>query len=165
EITVNAGALAGRTPPSPPPSSWAAQPESDVAIWTIKLSPGARWTMPPTRLGTDRPLYCVRGAAPTVAGRRVPAGQRIALSGDGELPLINGAAESEILLLQGRPIGEPVARHGPFVMNTDAEIGQAYADYRRTRFGGWPWDRGDPVHGSEPERFARHADGRTERPS
>ena len=63
-----------------------------------------------------------------------------------------------------RPIGEPVAQYGPFVMNTEAEIQQAFADYRRTGFGGWPWDRPDPVHGSDAARFAQHADGRIERP-
>ena len=48
-------------------------------------------------------------------------------------------------------------------MNTSTEIQQAYADYRRTRFGGWPWQGNDPVHGEAPERFARHADGRLEK--
>jgi hypothetical protein len=48
-------------------------------------------------------------------------------------------------------------------MNTPSEIQQAFSDYRATRFGGWPWDRDDPVHGKEPGRFARHADGRVER--
>jgi hypothetical protein len=45
------------------------------------------------------------------------------------------------------------------------EIRQAWADYRATGFGGWPWSRNDPVHGSDSARFARHADGRIERAS
>ena len=71
-----------------------------------------------------------------------------------------GAAEA--LVLQGRPIGEPVARYGPFVMNTEAEIRQAFTDYQATGFGGWPWDTADPDHGPTRGRFARHVDGRTE---
>ena len=86
------------------------------------------------------------------------------LSIDG-LKVCAGDRESELLLLQGRPIGEPVAQYGPFVMNTEAEIQQAFADYRRTQFGGWPWPSDAPVHDREEGRFARHADGRVERPA
>ena len=78
------------------------------------------------------------------------------------LELVNGDQEAELLMLQGRPIGEPVAQYGPFVMNTQAEIHQAFADYRRTEFGGWPWGASDPVHPRDKGRFARHADGRVE---
>ena len=53
----------------------------------------------------------------------------------------HASSTTEVLMLQGRPIGEPVVQHGPFVMNTDSEIQQAFADYRRTLFGGWPWPR------------------------
>ena len=81
-----------------------------------------------------------------------------------EVELLNtGDAVAEFLVLQGRPIGEPVAQHGPFVMTTRAEIQQAFVDYQRTRFGGWPWPTESPVHPRDEGRFARHADGRIER--
>jgi hypothetical protein len=67
-------------------------------------------------------------------------------------------------MLQGKPIAEPVAQYGPFVMNTQAEIMQAMQDYRRTQFGGWRWPDAAPVHGREPRRFARYPDGRVETP-
>jgi hypothetical protein len=76
-----------------------------------------------------------------------------------------GGAEVEALVLQGRPIGEPVAQYGPFVMNTEAEIRQAFEDYRATEFGGWPWPDQAPTHGRDRGRFARHVDGRVEEPA
>jgi hypothetical protein len=89
----------------------------------------------------------------------------VALQPDAAVPLVAGAGpgDVELLLLQGRPIGEPVVQHGPFVMNTRAEIQQAFVDYQRTQFGGWPWPTQAPVHGRDEGRFARHADGRIER--
>jgi hypothetical protein len=89
-------------------------------------------------------------------------GSVIEVAGDAEIELLNGAQVAELLLLQGRPIGEPVAQYGPFVMNTQTEIQQAFADYRRTEFGGWPWGASDPVHPRDKGRFARHTDGRVE---
>jgi redox-sensitive bicupin YhaK (pirin superfamily) len=163
EVTVIAGRLGDAQPPAPPPHSWAARPDSDVAIWTIKMAPGARWTLPPAVPGSNRTLYFFVGSALRMAGQEIPRYHGVELRADAAVPLQNGPEESELLLLQGRPIAEPVVQYGPFVMSTRAEIQQAFADYQRTQFGGWPWPSDDPVHAREEGRFARHADGRIER--
>ncbi len=152
------------SPLPPPPDSWASQPESDLAIWTLKLARGARTTLPPAAgRDTRRKLYFFKGASVSVDGRRVADRAAIELRADRAVELVNGDTESELLMLQGRPIGEKVAQYGPFVMNTEQELRQAFADYERTQFGGWPWPDAAPVHGADPVRFARHADGRVER--
>lgn len=161
-LPTPAGAL---TPPPPPPDSWASQAEADLAVWTLRLDPGARWTLPPAAgAGTRRMLYFFVGRTLTVAGRAVAVKQAMELRTGAAVELVNeGTEPAELLMLQGRPIGEPVAQYGPFVMNTPQEVQQAFEDYRRTQFGGWPWGDAGPVHGEGFGRFARHADGRTER--
>lgn len=161
-VAVIAGDLEGATALPAPPSSWAARPEAHVAIWTVRMEPGARWTMPPAPAGVSRALYFFRGAAMTV-GARALDGRSVALLDPAQpAPLVNGDDEAELLVLQGMPLDEPVVQHGPFVMNTPGEIQQAMADYQRTQFGGWPWDSDSPVHDRDRGRFAVHADGRTE---
>jgi quercetin 2,3-dioxygenase len=169
--TTEVACIAGRLdapgmaePPAPPPDSWAAQPDADLAIWTLKLAPGARWTLPAAAgAGTRRRLYFFKGASVAIDGRAITQHAAIDLPAQQAADLANGPDTSEFLLLQGRPIGEPVAQYGPFVMNTQQELQQAFADYRRTGFGGWPWPDAAPVHGAERARFARHADGHAER--
>ncbi len=169
EVAVIAGRLADPSadtadPLPPPPDSWAAQADADVAIWTLRLAPGARWTVPPALdARSRRRLYFFAGARADVAGQAIARHVAIELRADAAVSLANpGSDVVEFLLLQGRPIGEPVAQYGPFVMNTEAELRQAFDDYRRTEFGGWPWPDPAPVHGGERVRFARHADGRVE---
>ena len=150
----------------PPPDSWAAQADADVAIWTIRMAPGAHWTLPPARSdATRRNLYFFAGGPIVVASQTVDAHGAIELRGSQAVDLINtGNDVAEFLLLQGRPIGEPVVQHGPFVTNTRAEITQTFEDYQRTQFGGWPWADNAPVHGRDPARFAVHPGGLEERP-
>jgi quercetin 2,3-dioxygenase len=165
EVTLVAGDLGDLKAPPPPPSSWASRPEADVAIWTIKMAPHAKWTLPRAQQGSSRRLYFFHGNSVRIGGASARPSSAIELHADQDAMLENGSGEAELLLLQGRPIGEPVAQHGPFVMNTPAQIQQAFADYRRTEFGGWPWESDGPVHPRAEVRFARHADGRMERPS
>jgi quercetin 2,3-dioxygenase len=163
EVTLIAGTLEGLKPPEPPPDSWAANAQADVAIWSIVLEAGAKWTVPPARdAGVVRTLYFFSGRQLEVAGRVVAQPVAIELAGDRPVPLQAVDGPAEVLVLQGRPIGEPVAQYGPFVMNTRAELEQAFADYRRTQFGGWPFHENEPVHPRARGRFAKHADGRVE---
>lgn len=163
EITVVAGNLGDAKAPPPPPHSWAARADSDVAIWSIRMEANAGWTLPAARAGTNRVLYAFGAGGIHVGGTPITKGTGVHLKPDAPVELVAGATGADLLVLQGRPIGEPVAQHGPFVMNTRAEIQQAFTDYQRTRFGGWPWDSADPVHAPTEGRFARHADGRVER--
>ena len=163
-VTVVAGDLEGHRAPTPPPRSWAARAEADLAIWTLEMEPGAEVTLPRARgERTNRVLYFFGGETLRVGDREVRSPAAIVVRADQDLPLVAGAESVDVLMLQGRPIGEPVAQHGPFVMNTRAEIQQAFADYQRTRFGGWPWESEQPVHPREEGRFARRADGQVER--
>ncbi|MDP2339965.1 MAG: pirin family protein [Deltaproteobacteria bacterium] len=162
-VSVIAGRFGDVSAPSPAPKSWAARADADVAIWTLEMAPRARLSLPPARPGSNRVLYFHAGDQLVVAGERVDVGHAIQVRGDVAIELDNGAAPASLLVLQGRPIGEKVAQQGPFVMNTRAEIEQAFADYQRTRFGGWPWPSNDPVHARDSGRFARHADGTVEK--
>ncbi|MCP4921191.1 MAG: pirin family protein [Proteobacteria bacterium] len=164
EVLVAAGELSGKRGDTPPPNSWAANPENEVAIWTLRMEPGATFTIPAASAGLNRVLYFFRGSALFVADKKCPVDVGVQLKSDAAVKLVNGSETAELLFLQGKPIGEPVAHHGPMVMNTNSELQQAFADYRRTRFGGWPWERNDPVHAREEGRFAIHADGRLDRP-
>jgi quercetin 2,3-dioxygenase len=165
EVTIVAGPLEGAQPLPPPPHSWAASAEADVAIWSIAMEPGAAWEVPPARdTRTGRVLHLFAGRAVRAADRLVPGPAGIEVHADQRIRLeaVDGAVE--ILLLQGRPIGEPVAQYGPFVMNTRSELQQAFLDYQQTQFGGWPFSGDAPVHPRNQGRFARHADGRVEQP-
>ena len=128
------------------------------------MAPHAKWTLPAAHADSNRVLYFFSGRSLSASGAVASPSSAIELQADQEVLLENGDLEAELLLLQGRPIGEPVAQYGPFVMNTPEQIQQAFADYRRTQFGGWPFSAPGPVHARTETRFARHADGRIERP-
>ena len=128
------------------------------------MAPGARWTVPAAAPGVKRTLYFFRGQRVRIGDHEQAAHAGLAVRADAPVVLEAGPDETELLLLQGRPIAEPVAHYGPFVMNTPHELQQAFADYQATGFGGWPWRSDGPVHPREQGRFAIHADGRREEP-
>jgi redox-sensitive bicupin YhaK (pirin superfamily) len=158
EITVWAGNYGKKQALPPPPNSWAAKLSSEVAIWRIRIQPGGTIALPPAAGGTSisRCLYFYEGDRIRVADKTFKQPTQITVRADAEVSLAaEGSQEVEVLMLQGKPIGEPVAQGGPFVMNTAKEIRQAYADYQTTRFGGWPWPEDAMVFPREKGRFAK----------
>jgi len=163
-VDVVTGPIDDQKPPAPPPDSWAARPDSDMAIWVIRIDPGGTWEIPPAPAGVNRTLHCHAGSDVEIGGTRIERGVGVRLRPEVPVILANGGEEAaRFLLLQGRPIGAPVFQMGPFVMNSPEELRQAVMDYRRTQFGPWPWDGPSPTHARSDGRFAIHVDGRVER--
>lgn len=160
EVTLIAGKIGEVTAPKPAPDSWADEPVNEVGIWLIKMEANAHWTVPVASLEVNRSLYFYKGSEINITGIKIENYHSVDLLGDQSFIVENGDKDASLLLLQGKPISEQVVQHGPFVMNSPAEIQQAFNDYRKTQFGGWPWSRYDNVHSREVGRFAKYADGR-----
>lgn len=161
-VEVIAGKLKNSKAPLPPPDSWAADEKNEVAIYNIIMTAGASFVLPKTSSGINRTLYFYEGNSLSIDGQIIPKYSAVEVIPTQDLTLKAGNEETSILVLQGKPIDEPVIQYGPFVMNTKEEINQAFEDYHRTQFGGWPWPKKDQVHPRNKPRFAKHADGKEE---
>ncbi len=165
-LTTNVEVIAGKLhdvfAAAPPPDSWAADDRNEVAIWNIKMKAGATWTLPKASVGINRSIYFYEGEAVNIAGKEITKYCAVELRPEMDIEIHAEKHDVSILLLQGKPIGEQVMQYGPFVMNTKEEINQAFEDYHKTQFGGWPWPKYDQVHPRDKSRFALHADGREE---
>jgi len=162
KVTIVAGEIEGVKAPAPAPDSWAADPANEVAIWLIEMQANSEWKLPTTNSGINRSIYFYEGSSLSLDEETLKEHHCIELNPSEEVLLRSGDDGAKILLLQGKPINEPVAQYGPFVMNTQQEIHKAMMDYQRTQFGGWPWPANDHVHPRETGRFARHEDGKEE---
>ncbi|MFC0875650.1 pirin family protein [Saccharicrinis sp. FJH2] len=162
EINVIAGKINETNALKPSPDSWAADPENNVAVWLIKLDPEAEWQIPETSPNVNRDLFFYKGSTLEIDGKNVKTYHSVSLKADENVQVLNGSETAYLVLLQGKPINEPVAQYGPFVMNYEAEIREAYSEYRQTQFGGWPWESYEMVHPRDKGRFAIYADGREE---
>jgi redox-sensitive bicupin YhaK (pirin superfamily) len=118
------------------------------------VAPGAELVVP-WEPGFNALAYVLTGSGAAGVERRPVAAHQLVVFGPGDhLVLRGGRPEAgereplEVLLLGGRPIGEPIAHYGPFVMNTDDEIRQAIADFQAGRLGTIPADQ------LAPRRFA-----------
>ncbi len=161
-VDVMAGRIGDVAAPPPPPDSWAADPDNHLGIWLVRLQPAARWSVPHGPAELNRMVHCFDGGGVQIGTEPIDAGQAARLDPTADVTIENGDEPTELLILQGMPIGAPVFQMGPFVMNSPEELRQAVVDYQATQFGGWPWSGPDPVHARSEGRFALHADGRVE---
>ena len=157
---VLVGELFGRKAPTPPKESWAFDPNNHVGVYNIKIDPNTSLTLPKTVESINRTIYFYEGDELTVADQKIPSYHAVDVESSMDLKIESGIDSTKILVLQGRPINEPVVQHGPFVMNTRQEIQQAFQEYQQTQFGGWPWGEYDNVHDRSLGRFAKYADGK-----
>lgn len=162
-IRLIAGTYGNNRALEPAPDSWAHDPDHKVNIWIVTLEPGATFELPPVNATINRNIYFYEGDQLMINGTTIQPMSRVKLDGNRPITITSCDKPGQFLLLEGEPIAEPVVAYGPFVMNSMDEIRQAFHDFNETGFGGWPWDRLDPVHSKEAVRFAKYADGTIEK--
>ena len=157
-MTLWTGELQGHKGLTPTKKSWASRSDTDVAIIFIELKPGAKFQLPASKFGSNvnRMAYFIEGEKLNINDEVISNHSAITLKAEHDTIFHNTHAtlQTDILILQGKPIKEPVAQHGPFVMNTQSEIQQAFLDYQKTQFGGWPWPNDAMVFPRTKGRFA-----------
>ncbi|MEO8278087.1 MAG: pirin family protein [Ideonella sp.] len=115
------------------------RPTTEPLLLDISLPPGSRFAQP-IAPGHNAFLYVDGSAVSIEASKKVEPGQMAILTNDAQADgvIVSAPADAtqvaRILLVAGRPLNEPIAQYGPFVMNTQAEIAQAMADFRDGTF-------------------------------
>ena len=130
-VRLIAGEIAGHRGPG--------STHTPITVAHVTLSPGAQVTVP-WRADFNALAYVLSGSGSVGAERRPVGLGQLAVFGDGDnVTLSAGPDEAlDVLLLGGQPLGEPVAAYGPFVMNTRAELAQAFDDFQAGRLGTIP---------------------------
>jgi quercetin 2,3-dioxygenase len=154
EIELIAGEYDGYIAPTPPPNSWAQDKNNFVMISKITMESKAMWKLPEVESGVLRTLYIYDGSGISINNQIINSGYMVEVNSSEDILIIALNSKTKILLLQAKPINEPVVKYGPFVMNTRKEIEEAFRDYNKTSFGDWAWNDDGPVHGKEYKKFA-----------
>ena len=161
-IQVIAGAIKTTNALDPTPDSWASDSKNAVGVYTVKMEAESIWTLPKTSNNANRSIFFYKGSSIKIDDKTIKSDHLIEVLAGEDIIIKNGDKEAYFLILEGNPIGEPVAKHGPFVMNTQQEIREAMIDYSNTQFGGWPWKKTEVVHPKSKGRFALHSNGKEE---
>ncbi|MGE8391603.1 pirin family protein [Pseudomonas sp. BIGb0427] len=125
-LRVIAGAFRGHQGP--------AQTFSAMDVWDLQLKAGAPVRLP-SAAGRSTALVVLRGQLLVNGERQVGAAQLVLFDRAGDELLLEAQSDVSVLLLSGEPLDEPIVGYGPFVMNSEAEIAEAFDDFRAGRFG------------------------------
>jgi hypothetical protein len=107
-----------------------------IDLWDLRLKHGRTASLDLPE-GHTAGLVVLRGSV-LVNGRTAREAQFVLLDRSGGAIALEADSDATVLVLSGEPIDEPVAMHGPFVMNTQDELQRAFADFRNGRFGAIP---------------------------
>ncbi len=110
---------------------------TDIDVWDIRLNAGKSATFD-VHQGRNTALVVLHGAVEVNGQEVVREGQLALFERDGSQVRLEANNDAVLLILSGEPIDEPIVGHGPFVMNTDAEIQQAFVDFQSGKFGRMP---------------------------
>ncbi|PKA99984.1 hypothetical protein B0O79_3708 [Flavobacteriaceae bacterium MAR_2009_75] len=160
KVKVVAGRYDDTSSPEPAPNSWASEGENEVSILNIRIEEGATFSLNAVQAETNRTVYFYEGEIIKIEESSINTNYGIDVDANQVLEIMAEGKAAHLLILQGKPIDEPIAKYGPFVMNSDDEIQKAMNEYRLTQFGGWPWPYPDNVHDKEKGRFAKYPDGK-----
>lgn len=144
-------------------NSWAANPENHMGIALIEMDANTEFKLENVSPTMSRFLYYYEGNSPVnLEGKEFEEGYTADLWGNQEIVVKSGNTPAKFLLLEGEPIKEPIAAYGPFVMNTRDELQEAFDDFRKTEFGGWPWGEkeSDIIIDKNAGRFASYQFGK-----
>jgi redox-sensitive bicupin YhaK (pirin superfamily) len=107
---------------------------SPIHVYDLRVKAGASAEFQ-VKSGYTTALFVLKGALMLSSGERVGEASLAIMEREGEQLAFSAAKDSVILFLSGEPIPEPIVAHGPFVMNTEAEIRQAFVDFQSGRLG------------------------------
>jgi hypothetical protein len=111
-----------------------ARTATPLNVWDVRVAAGRRADLE-IPAGHNAMVALLRGEVVLDGQERLTGPQIVLLGRDGDRVRLEAQSDAGLVLLSGEPLDEPIASHGPFVMNTEAEIRQAYDDYRSGRMG------------------------------